>query len=95
MDTVDSWVPYDSCGLLSIEDQNSNLQVNLFPNPSSDFVSLSGLKNETNYEVYNSIGSRVLKGTIMVNDKIDVQNLTSGIYLLKLESGSALKFVKE
>ncbi|GGZ75054.1 LamG-like jellyroll fold domain-containing protein [Algibacter mikhailovii] len=95
MDPVTAWIPYDSCNSLSIENQNTNLQISLFPNPSSDFVSISGLKTKTNYEVYNAIGSKVLKGTLAINDKIDVQNLTSGIYLLKLESGSALKFIKE
>ncbi len=95
MDPVNSWVTYNSCSTLSADDQNFNAKVSLFPNPSSDYISISGLKDKTDYIIYNVLGAKVHSGTIAVNDKIDVQNLTNGIYLLKFENGNILKFIKE
>jgi hypothetical protein len=70
-----------------------NLKV--YPNPASDYITISGLKTTENYEIYNLIGQKIRKGITTNDESIDIQNLIKGIYLLKLENGNTLKFVKE
>ena len=69
-------------------------RIKLYPNPTSDYILISGLKRTENYAVYNILGKRALEGTISDNQKINIQNVTNGIYLFKLESGTILKFIK-
>lgn len=94
MDPVDSWVAHNSCSTLSIDDQ-INAKISLFPNPASNYVSVTGLKNKANYTIYNVLGAKINAGTITVDGKIDIQNLTNGVYLLKFDGGNTLKFIKE
>ncbi|MDO5969397.1 T9SS type A sorting domain-containing protein [Flavivirga aquimarina] len=59
----------------------------IYPNPSTNVLNVqSTLGGEINYTIYNITGKQVLKGTIE-NDIIN-HNLTSGLYLLKLDNGS-------
>lgn len=95
MDPLTDWIAYDSCNTLSIDNPNNNLQISLYPNPATDIISVQGLKNKTDYVVYNAIGTKVLEGNININDNIDVQKLASGIYLLKFNNRGILKFVKK
>jgi hypothetical protein len=67
----------------------------LFPNPTTDYIQISGLKNIENYSIYNVIGSEISKGTISNDEKVNIQNLTNGLYFLKFENGNTIKFIKE
>ncbi len=67
--------------------------IRLHPNPSTDFIRVSGLNKNYNYTVYNVLGKEVLKGNTKAN--IDVKNLTKGVYLLKLEGLKVVKFIKD
>ncbi|MDN3664270.1 T9SS type A sorting domain-containing protein [Algibacter miyuki] len=58
----------------------------MYPNPSSDFLNISGLTETQHYGIYNIIGTEVKKGSISNQEKIDIQDLTNGIYLLKLDT---------
>lgn len=81
---------------LSTADLNgSDLVVKLFPNPSTDFLQFSNLKQTVSYTVYNVLGSKVLHGSISDTEKIDIRKLTKGLYLLNLDNGETLKFIKE
>jgi hypothetical protein len=73
----------------------TNTQLNLYPNPSSEYINISGLKNNENYTIWNTIGTEVQNGNIFNQEKISIQNLTEGVYYLKFENGSALKFIKK
>lgn len=69
--------------------------VKISPNPSSNFIEITGLTTTENYNIYNTLGQEVKKGIANNNEKIDIQNLTPGIYFLKFETGNTLKFIKE
>jgi hypothetical protein len=73
--------------------QNSKLIV--FPNPTSNYITLSGLTKTENYSLYSDLGAKVSVGSVSNNEKINVQNLTNGIYFIKLEGGVNLKFIKK
>ena len=67
----------------------------LFPNPSSEFIKVSGLSENQKFTIYNILGAEIKNGLISNNEQIDISNFTNGIYFLKFEDGITLKFLKE
>jgi len=68
----------------------------LYPNPSKNSLTISGLKTKQTYSVYTILGTKVFSGNLSQNNNtIDVQELSSGLYILKLEGlKKAMKFTK-
>lgn len=68
----------------------------LYPNPTTDFIKISGLTKKENYKIYNVLGARVSDGVLSVkHSDIDVRALSSGLYFLKLSDRNTIKFLKE
>lgn len=81
---------------LGLDDvQLTNRAIRLFPNPASSSVKISGLTKEENYSIYNIIGSRITHGKISNNQKVNIQHLPNGLYLLKFDNGNTIKLIKE
>ncbi|QNM86714.1 T9SS type A sorting domain-containing protein [Polaribacter pectinis] len=81
----------------SIKD-NTLANVSLYPNPATNFVTISADNTIDKVSVYNILGKAVK--TISVNDtskNIDISDLNSGIYLIKFTVNNAVgtsKFIK-
>jgi|GEM_PF-3312806 len=87
---------WDYASTLSIEDlSNIENNVTIYPNPSSDDIQISNIRNITQYEIYNILGERIRIGNINPNQKINITELNIGIYILKLEGSNTIKFVKK
>ena len=86
-----SYVVGNNCALGI--DTSSELFDFSFPNPTHDFVAITSNFNIDKVEIYNLIGNMVLNTTTNTN-KIDVSNLSKGIYLLTVYSGTT-KSVKK
>ncbi len=67
----------------------------LFPNPSNDFIKISGLTEKVSYEIYNILGKEICKGIVSNNENIDIQNFGNGLYFIKFDYGITLKFIKK
>lgn len=80
---------------LGLNNFNFGNNSKLFPNPSQDFVQISGLTKTENYGIFNILGKEVTNGSISGDEKIDIKNLTNGSYFLKFKDGKAFKFIKE
>lgn len=80
---------------LGINNFNFNNTLKLFPNPSSDYIQISGLTKSENYTIYNIVGAEVKNGYISGNGEMDIKNLTNGLFFLVFENGNALKFIKK
>lgn len=80
---------------LSSEDFNLKNEVKLYPNPTSDFIAISGLTKTTNYTLYNILGKVVSTGTVANNQNLSVQHLPKGAYFIKLGNDITLKFIKD
>jgi hypothetical protein len=67
--------------------ENKFHDVVVYPNPSSNYIWIKGLPNETNirFEIYNLQGAKVKQGNVVSSDGIDVQELLEGMYILKLQ----------
>jgi len=73
----------------------------IYPNPASDFVTISSNGNSSkqlSIEMYNDLGMLFLKQDIPDNQAINIQNLPASLYYVKLynEQGiiQVLKFLK-
>lgn len=86
---------YSSASTLSVGTESFVNSVMMYPNPTQDFLQISGLQSDEPYEIYNTLGAQVVKGMVSNGKKIEIQNLTNGMYFLKLESGRTFKFLKE
>jgi hypothetical protein len=73
----------------------SNINLKLFPNPSSEFIQVSGLIENENYRIYNISGAEIKSGALSNNEQIDIRNFTNGLYFLKFDNGNTIKLIKE
>jgi hypothetical protein len=69
---------------LSTIDTNQ-LKVMMYPNPANDFITISGLNQESTVEIYNALGAKLLETKFMGETTIDL-NLSTGIYLARITS---------
>lgn len=88
---------------LDIEDLNDNITFGVYPNPvkSDRIVNVIYDVNKTNFsdnrvEIFNMTGQKVFQNEVtnaqgFYNNKIDLNNLTAGVYLLKFTSGDYQK----
>jgi len=84
-----------SASTMSNEDVSTNL-LNVFKIDRNNFITIEGLatqSNQTNLKLYNLLGQQVLSTTLFNNTNtqtISTDGLSSGIYVIKLESGNNL-----
>ena len=71
-------------------------KVSIYPNPTTDYLNVSSASKISSVEVYDISGKRVKAE--LVDNKVDVQNLAKGSYVIKITDGSgstSQKFIKE
>lgn len=56
-------------------------KIQIFPNPVSDIINISGLDNMTSVEIFNMNGQLIKTGQL--GNKVNVSSLTPGAYLLR------------
>ncbi|MFD2565577.1 BspA family leucine-rich repeat surface protein [Aquimarina rubra] len=81
------------CSNLSINDESLRFAT-LYPNPATDYISISNSNTQDNYTIYNILGKKVNSDLLLPESKISVTHLEKGIYFLKLGNLKALRFVK-
>ena len=91
---------YDINGLINCASTNvistSDLEIKIFPNPTSDFITINSLdKGNLSYSVFSTIGKMVMNGNINTsNPKINISNLEPQLYILMI-GGSSHKIIKK
>ena len=69
-------------------DEFSEITIKLYPNPTSDYLNIAGINSKTFIEIYDTLGKRILSKMIDEDQtQIDVSQIRTGIYLLKLTDG--------
>ncbi|SFN48547.1 Por secretion system C-terminal sorting domain-containing protein [Bizionia echini] len=79
---------------LGVDAFNVSNNIKVLPNPASEYIKVSGLKNIATYSIYNALGSKITHGKISDNEAIDIKSFANGLYFLKLENGNTVKFIK-
>lgn len=73
----------------------NNSGIKIYPNPVKDILNIDGIKKSENISIY-SISGQLVKSEKANQGKINVQNLESGVYTLKMEGQSkGFKFIKK
>ena len=70
-----------------IDDQNQ-LDISIYPNPTSDMVYIGGNYTQLKVVIYNILGKEVINKSI--TNSIDISHLENGVYLMKLSDGVKL-----
>lgn len=65
----------------------------IYPNPVLNILNISGLKTSSFVEIFGFTGRKIMESK--GNAKIDVSGLASGVYLVKVDQSTILKFVKQ
>ena len=74
-----------------------NSGVSIYPNPATEFLNITGLKSIKSVRIISADGKLISK--INGSNKINIQNLLSGIYVLEIETENKIinrvKFIKK
>jgi len=76
-------------------DKVSEMDIRIIPNPVGDLLNVKGTQDNTQFEVFNSVGMKVKSADI---PSIDVKNLQPGAYFLRLQTRNGIlnmKFIKK
>ncbi|WP_336962672.1 zinc-dependent metalloprotease [Chryseobacterium contaminans] len=84
--------------VLAVSEAGNNVKtVHIYPNPVEDILNVTNVSSGAIYEIFNTPGQLVLKGTIG-DGRINVSNLVKGVYFIAIngkEINSKTKFVKK
>jgi hypothetical protein len=70
----------------------------IYPNPATGFITINGLTENSNVSVFDISGRCILKKQRTSDNRIDIQNLSAGIYYVKIPvngKNSFYKFIKQ
>ncbi|WP_312075634.1 BspA family leucine-rich repeat surface protein [Chryseobacterium sp.] len=73
--------------------ETSIYSIQIYPNPAHDFIYVKNLNGKHSYKIFDQAGRLILKGDVL-KEKIDIQNLISGQYILQIESKKEIKNLK-
>lgn len=76
-------------GVLSTEEFSAS-SLKVYPNPATTNITIK-TANQTqidSVELYNILGSKVLSSTKLIDNSINVSEMASGVYLLKVNAGN-------
>ncbi|MEZ4936512.1 MAG: T9SS type A sorting domain-containing protein [Crocinitomicaceae bacterium] len=77
------------------EYKNVAQQYSLYPNPTSDFISIKGIESKETLFIVDQMGKVILEKSQQLSQPIEISNLSKGLYYFILpEKGVALQFVK-
>ncbi len=88
-------------GALGLNEVNSESQINIFPNPAADKITIENkmLNKETILTISNINGQELMRQQIIGKDtQVDISNLNSGVYFFKLITDKIVevgKIIKE
>lgn len=68
--------------------------MNIYPNPASHEISITGLKGPAEARIFNMQGALIWKRIVRENDKINTSGFGNGIYLLKTDVNSSVFIIQ-
>ncbi len=84
--------------ILNVENVVAESEVAVYPNPANDVINVIGNDIQT-VEIYNSLGQKVAEKDVNNSESINIANLTSGIYFVRVldKKGdiSTIKIIKQ
>lgn len=71
-----------------------NTQLEVYPNPSTDFISIKGQTATLVFTLFDANGKTVRTGTIDPNELIDVRTVKRGAYVLKCVAPNQQQYIR-
>ncbi|WP_299096960.1 LamG-like jellyroll fold domain-containing protein [uncultured Winogradskyella sp.] len=79
---------------LGINHYNMINSINIYPNPSQEYIIITGLNDTQEIDIFNLLGEKVAEYTAINNEKIKIQDLSNGVYFIKFKNRNTIKFIK-
>ena len=76
-------------------DEDGFETINLYPNPANDKIHIEGLEGEHEIQIYNAFGMLVMTTTLQGDSEINISDLPTGYYFIRIDNRRAVKFIKE
>jgi len=73
----------------SLDNQSAVFEVNLFPNPTSDWLTITTNQLAADAEIYDALGRRVRQVLVNGKTEIEVKTLPAGVYQLRVQAGDS------
>ena len=89
-----SEIAFSGSNTLSLPQTNTT-SLKVYPNPTQDYVYIKGLETSKTYEIYDILGSIVRTGSISNGQAIDISQLKSAIYMLKIGTADPIRIIKK
>ncbi|CAH0165706.1 PQQ-dependent sugar dehydrogenase [Chryseobacterium sp. Bi04] len=79
-----------STGTLGVQEENSLGKINIYPNPASKEIFITGVKDKkVSAEIMSAEGRKIWETDEVINDKsIDISTLPAGVYFINIKSGN-------
>lgn len=78
----------------SIYDSDRFRNITVSPNPSQGFITIRGLEENTSYKIFSIDGKLCMQGTAITQEKINIEVLDKGNYIMKLDTGQTIQFAR-
>tara|TARA_B110000003_G_scaffold172618_1_gene172227 strand:+ start:71434 stop:72522 length:1089 start_codon:yes stop_codon:yes gene_type:complete len=78
---------WGTCPTASVDDQNQ-LDISIYPNPTLDIVYIDGNYSQLKVVVFDILGKQVINKSI--TNSIDISQLEKGVYILQFSDGAKL-----
>jgi Secretion system C-terminal sorting domain len=89
-----NWNAANCNALSALQDSENQIQLKIYPNPASHFISIQGISepNKAKVSVLDLYGQHLL--SIQNPSNADVSSLSNGIYLIQVELGTEIHILK-
>lgn len=71
--------------IVGIEESFKNNDVQIFPNPASDEITINTNIKVEKFKIYNQLGQPVLEGKVANNNTCNISTLQNGIYFIEVK----------
>ena len=71
---------------LSTQENELEDSLKIFPNPVSSYIQIENQNKKLDFEIYNIVGEKILSGVLRIGEKVNINRLQSGQYILKTKS---------
>lgn len=75
--------------------ENTSQRLQVLPNPIQDFVEVRSMQENVTFQILDLTGQIIRAGQINFQTRIDMQDLASGVYILKVENEIPIRLVKQ
>src|SRR6185312_13708144 len=83
-------------GLMGIENYKNKVQVNIYPNPAQEILTIETNEKQGEIKIIDLLGNEIKSEQINKSVQIDISNISKGVYFVTFASGNSIftnKFV--